>query len=68
MVSSSSPASVSGRLCFYLEEAAACGTRDPGAVLEGEAGALEEALVDGTRDAAWHDARGRTVMTTSLEP
>src|SRR5687768_9063575 len=52
MVSSSSPASLSGPLRFDPQEAAAVRARGPGPVLESKAGPLEQSLVHGTRDAA----------------
>src|SRR5688572_9654368 len=52
MAISSSAASVSGSLSLHAEEAAALRARGPGAVLEGEASALEEPLVDRACDAA----------------
>src|SRR5687767_6300404 len=52
MAISSSPASVSGRLWFHAQEAAAALARGPGPVFEGEASALEEPFVDRACDAA----------------
>src|SRR5687767_6270166 len=52
MANSSSPTSVSGPLWLHAEEAAAALARGPGAVLDGEASALEEPFVDRACDAA----------------